>query len=258
MKADRSQPQRPTLRLRKATWRVPRESAPEPIDYGPHLLEDIARGIGIRAESVFRGSAQIAYAPPIRGDHLGMPSDRVWHSESAGRSFWCALSADGQRGLLEFVLAGPGAAIPTAMERTIVAECIDRLLSSSPTHHWLDTSLEAPPAGTWRCSIDLTAGGRAVALLQLFTRAAAVIPKAASIQPSLDDVTLPLRARLASVRSTLTALSAWKVGTVLALPGRELAAELVMDRGPVVHGVVGGADGLRAVRLTGSAMLHSR
>ncbi len=250
--------QRATRRLRRATWRGPRELAPEPDDDGPHFLEEIARGIGIRAESVFRGGAQSAYGPPARGDYSAVPSNRVWHSESGNRSFWCALSADAQRGLLEFVLAGPGAATPTAMERTIVAECIDRLLSSSPVNRWVDASLEAPPAGMWRCNIDLTAGGRGVALLQLFTRAAAIIPRVPSGQPPLDDVPLLLSARLFAVRSSLTALSAWSIGTALALPAGELAAELVMERGPVMYGVVGSANGSRAIRLTGSAMLRSR
>lgn len=259
----RSQNGRPksATRLRRVAWSKAACPVPEVDDPGPQRLETIARTIAARAPLVLRTEVHVTYTPPAKDECEALArSHQVWECVIDGDMCWCALDADGQRTLLEWVLAGPGSAAPTAVERTIVDECLDRLLASSPRVKWIKSGVErAPRACAWRSDVEMRGRAGVSATLRLFT-----IGAAGAVRPQttlrLDDVPLLLQASLKPVRATLGCLGGWQPGTLVRLGGTatDLEAHLRLEHGPVAFGVLGAAGAKRAVRLNGSAAVGRR
>jgi hypothetical protein len=180
-------------------------------------------------------------------------SDRAWRTEGPGADALCVLSSDAQRSLLEFVLDGPGAAAPTAVERTIIGECVDQLLVAASRSAWREITVPEECSGVWRCDALLSREGGRVARFYLYTRAAAVLPPAA--RPLIGEVPLKLTAVLPPLSATLGLISGWEPGAILPLrtAGDEPDVRLTIQNGPVAFGVLGSAEGRRAVRLNGDA-----
>lgn len=240
-------------RLRRPAWRKAVAACAELIDHGPALLEALAATAADRVPSLLRIPVDVRHQPVVRGACEQAPKWRLWQSE-ADRSFWCAVDFESQQLLLEFILAGPGALSPTAVERTIVAECVDRLLTRTGDDRWLELSGQSPPQILWRCDVNIIGPGAGVATLRLFTIALPE-PQRACIHPSLSDVPLSFRAHFRGLGATLGDLASWRPGTILRLGGSasELEVALRLERGPVVYGTIGSVAGRRAVRLNGSA-----
>jgi hypothetical protein len=161
------------------------------------------------------------------------------------------IDAPSHRALLEWILNGPGAAIPTAVERTIVSECVDRMLSVSVETHWRESvgGLDLP-RHVWLCVLDISGAGSG-ATIKLYT-AAEQTPRACS--PVLDEVPISLEALLRPFVVRLSALLSWQPGATLRLSdSADLHVQLRIGGGPMVFGTLGCSDGRRAVRLGGSA-----
>ncbi|HEV2908541.1 MAG TPA: FliM/FliN family flagellar motor C-terminal domain-containing protein [Candidatus Eremiobacteraceae bacterium] len=163
------------------------------------------------------------------------------------------LSSDAQRSLLEFVLDGPGAAAPTAVERTIIGECVDQLLVAASRSAWREIAVPEECDGVWRCDAALSHEGGRMARFYLYTRAAAVLPP--PVRPLIGEVPLELMAVLRPLSTTLGLMSGWEPGVILPLHAVDVEPEvrLTINHGPVAFGVLGSAEGRRAVRLNGHA-----
>jgi hypothetical protein len=224
------------------------------VDHGPEFLERIVRAAAVQCREVLRRPIEITYTPPMRYERVEFGhSDRVWRTEGPEGDALCVLSSDAQRSLLEFVLDGPGAAAPTAVERTIIGECIDQLLVAASRLAWREIEVPEECNGAWRCDAALSHEGGRAARLYLYTRAAAVVPPPA--RPRIGEVPLELTAVLRPLTATLGLMSGWEPGTILPLNavGAEPDVRLTIHRGPVAFGVLGSAEGRRAVRLNGDA-----
>jgi len=239
-------------RPRRPTWRPAPAPAARVEDDGPARLRALAATAVQRARAVLLARVTATCSEPQRMFYVPNPgTDRVWLCDSGRTSCWCALDGRSQRALLEHVLAGPGAATPTAVERTIVAECIGRLLASSPDDAWSESAKILPRSDAWHCTVDIGGGNSRRAILLLYTIAE---PQPAAGRPVvLDDIPIDLAAELDGVNVTLSQLTGWSRGSVVPLgrPPNELRAVLTVTHGPRMRCFVGESGGRRAVSVRG-------
>jgi hypothetical protein len=242
-------------RLRRPTLRRAPPRLKPSSDHGPEFLERLVRAAAARCRDVLRRAIDLTYTPPTRCERIDFDhSDRVWRTEEPEGDALCVMSSDAQRSLLEFVLDGPGAAAPTAVERTIIGECVDRLLVAASRSPWREIAVpEECGDGAWRCDAALSREGGRLARFYLYTRAAAVLPPPA--RPPIGGVPLELTAVLQPLSATLGLMSGLEPGVIIPLSaaGVETHVRLTIHHGPVAFGVLGSAEGKRAVRLNGDA-----
>lgn len=209
----------------------------------------------MRSRGVLRRAVDFTYTPPTRCERVDFDHfDRMWRTEGPEGDALCVLSLDAQRALLEFVLDGPGAPAPTAVERTIIGECVDRLLGAASRSPWREIAVpEECGNGVWRCDAALSHEGGHLARFYLYTRAAAALPQPA--RPPIGGVPLDLTAVLRPLSATLGLMSGLEPGVILPLSaaGVEPDVRVTINHRPVAFGVLGSADGKRAVRLNGDA-----
>ena len=190
----------------------------------------------------------------MRHARLGItPADRVWHCDANGTRLWCVLGAHAHQAMLEWILDGPGAPTPTAIERTIVSECIGQLLAVTAEMRWCESIGEPKSLNDlWESVLEISGKG-ASATIRLFTIAHEEAHGGAP--PALDDVPLEVSAQLRPCRMRLDALLRWEPGVTVRLEGSatDICAQLQVVGGPVVYGTLGCVQGSRAVRLSGSA-----
>jgi hypothetical protein len=165
---------------------------------------------------------------------------------------WSAIDAPSHRALLEWILSGPGAAIPTVVERTIVSECVDRTLSPSAATHWRESvgGIDLPH-DVWLSVLEISGEGSS-ATIKLYT-AAEDAPRAHV--PVLDEVPIDMEAQLRPFAVRFGAVLCWEPGSTVRLGDSPDAihAQLQLACGSLVFGTLGCADGRRAIRLNGSA-----
>jgi len=240
-------------RLRRVAWRRPHPSPDVAPDCGPARLKTFARALRAQAPSVLRHGLDVSSGEATRRAQPDiLPSDRVWHCD-ADAVVWCALDAPSHRTLLEWILDGPGAPTPTAVERTIVSECVDRLLATSADTRWRESAGKIRlQHDVWQLALEISGEG-ASASLRLFTAAEAQVR--VTPHPVLDDVPLELRAWLRAFPVRLSDLASWQRGTVIRLSGgvNDIPTQVRVVGGPVMFGTLGCTNGHRAIRLNGSA-----
>ena len=211
-------------RARRPAWlRSVRRRAEYDDGEGPRMLSLLARRIGDRASLVARRKVAVEYSAPVRDCYRSAPNDRAWRSEQAGRALWCIVDATSQRVLLEFVLAGPGAPSPTAVEQSIVAEAVRRLLDVESGDQRLalreDRALRPEQASLWRSNIDIVdALGQRATLQLLLAIADQPPPPQSAAAVDVGRVPLEVRCSLEPVRVSLSEVTAWKGGDLVPLP----------------------------------------
>lgn len=239
-------------RLRRPAWRAAPAPAVAIEDDGPRRLRVVAANAAQRARAVLLARVTATCSEPQRTRYTCDPgTDRVWLRDSGRTSCWCVLTERSQRALLEHVLAGPGAATPTAVERTIVAECVSRLLASSPDDAWSESAKMLPHSDAWHCGVDIGGANGKRAILLLYTIAEP--QRAAGGSVVLDDIPIDLVAELDGVNVPLSQLTRWARGSIVPLgrPPSELHATLALTRGTRMPCFVGESGGRRAVSLRG-------
>jgi hypothetical protein len=236
---------------RRVVWR--RAAAPQPAevpDLGPSRLDMFALAFAGRAESVLRHGLDVSYGESTRcTEPLLHQWDRVWRCEFESFPVWCAIDAPSHRALLEWILNGPGAAIPTAVERTIVSECVDRVLAPSVESRWRESGGDMDlPHDVWQRVLDVSGEGT-TASLRLYTAAEA--DPHSTPAPLLDDVPIDLEAQLQPFAVRFSALLCWGPGAMVRVSDSPdaIRALLRVAGGPEVFGRLGCADGCRAIRL---------
>ncbi|MBV8170639.1 MAG: hypothetical protein JO219_01775 [Candidatus Eremiobacteraeota bacterium] len=207
-----------------------------------------------RLDDVLGQRVSASFAAPVKRqeDDANDAAGRAWSSDANGITIWCVVSGVAQRFVLECALDGPGAQHQTAVERTIVGECMQRLLSSR-VQSWREAAPSAVSLeSVWRCDVSMVSVDARSARLSLYAPAEAVIVRR---HPGLADVPLELVALLDPVRTAFGHMTCWQPGTRLMLGVRagDLRASLSICDGLVVNGHVGVVDGFRAIRLSGAA-----
>ncbi len=237
-------------RVRLPSWRKGARRQPARVDRGPLLLGRIRRAVASRAPEFLRSDTEVTLSPLQRRFVSCNGARRAWRHEEDDRVVWCVADEESQRALLEWVLDGPGAVVPTAVEKTIVAECIERLLSGS-AGSWTEADQhEIDDEEAWHGVLNLR-GPSAAARLELHVRADA--EAAVGAAPHVDDVPLSLEGRLAPFRVTIGDLAHLRQGSSLAMSIATTAppALLCLTGGPAMSGTLGVVNGCRAIRLSG-------
>lgn len=239
--------------MRKPAWLRTFRRAPETrVDPAPLILTRIAEAIEGRALEVLRGRASASHEPPIRTTlrHEESPA-QTWHSDIGdGVDVWCTIGDVAARALLEIVLGGPGASNPTALERGIVRETIDRVLTSTG-RLWEERGGPKPAnVSGWVCRLKVTSGRGCCADLALYAPAFADPPAPFSQSVDLRNVPVNLSAALTSINYRVNAIAAWKGGTIVPLRGGA-DARIGLFSGPslIAEGRLGTVNGRRAIRI---------
>ena len=200
-----------------------------------------------------RGRAAASHEPPLRG--AWPPSDRgdcqAWHSDVGdGVDVWCAIDGAGARALLEIVLGGPGAAKTTALERGIVRETVERMLSSTDRVWEERTASRFPSTAGWLCKVTIAAASGNPADLCFYAPAADEPPTPIVQRVDLRDVPVALSASLPSTDVRVHEIAAWHPGAIVMLGcDAEPAVDLFAGATRMAIGRLGAVRGRRAVRV---------
>jgi len=249
--------------MTRPTWR--RYAAPprsDALDPAPAMLTRLATAIASGASQALRGRGSLTVASPERrnGARLGPAAPvQSWHSDGIdGLDLWCALDDDGARALLRVILGGPGSATPTALERSIVREAVERLLSYTPcVWEERDPHLLTPDSG-WSCSLTIAAASSAGAHITLHAPAAhETSPPSARVD--LASIPLQLSASLSATQVRVGAIMRWRTGDLVPL-GCDAGApvRLTVAHGRVASGVLGSSRGRRAIEVRGPGDVSPR
>jgi hypothetical protein len=236
---------------RGVSWRKLKTVFAAPADDGPARLESLACELGNRVASVLRTELEVGTGEPVRHTGLALnASDRLWHCDFQGVRIYCALDSDSQRTILGWILGGPGASVPTAVERTIVTECVDQLLSPSAHARWHEFA--GLHGGAVWLSVHEISDKSGTATIRVFTAAQAASPP--KHHPRLDDVPLDVCAQLRSPAMNLGTLTELKRGMIVRVGDAAPTARVCLHvgLGEVAFGTLGGIDGRRAIRLKSS------
>jgi hypothetical protein len=202
----------------------------------------------------------MSFAPPAKQDVDELDVDdvsRVWSASVDGSALWCIVSGLGQRSILECALDGPGSPRQTPVERTIVGECVQRLLTSRFARWNEVTSIAIAREELWRCDLTAVRSDRCGTYLSLCAGAKQVV---ACAHPNVAGVPLTFTVHLGPLMTTLGALSQWRAGAhvPLGINTDGLRAALSAPNGPIVYGHLGQINAARAIRLSGDAARHDR
>lgn len=226
-------------------------------DEGPddagRALERLARAALAHVPGVIAACSSVSLGALTRRGYLDDPDaiDRAWRFTDAGRQVFCVIDEDAEKKILGWIVGGAEPPHPSAIERTIVAEAIRRLLAQSavpaPTDFREEPRARPSPAD-WRCELELRAGGGHKATLALFTAGVTVAPPAG---PDLREMTMSLRAMFPSFGIALDELSTWHGGTLLRLrrPQRDLSIWLCAGGRRIATAQLGTLLGERAARV---------
>ena len=237
----------------KPSWpRYVRRAMESRMDPAPGVLERIAVEIERRAGEVMRGRASGVWEAPMRGSR---PPARdagayAWHSDAGdGVDVWCLADDGAARALLEVVLGGPGAPEPTSLERSIIRETIERILSASG-RSWEERSpAKAPAAPGWLCRITIVPPRGLEAALLLYAPSVEEPPAPTQAdRVNLREVPITLHASLPSIGVRVEAIAAWERGALVSLSCRpDIGVTLHAGGVRVANGRLGSAGSRRAV-----------
>jgi hypothetical protein len=236
--------------MKKAVWpRTARRSTALAPDPAPAALTRVATEIGDRASAVLRMPVATSTTDPVRGADFRQSRCRTWRCESGGVMVWLALDDAALRGLLEAVLGGPGASVPTALERDIVRETIERLIASDAML-WEEAPRERMPADDfWLCEVRIETNRSSVTRLSLL--AAAAIPDAAPERAKLDHGRIPIVLSIGFPASghRLESVLRWGPGSLVPIGASAPTASVYAGRREIASGRIGAVRGRRAVMI---------
>ncbi len=240
--------------MNKPTWpRLRARSTQERRDPAPAILTRLAHDVEARAIDVMRGRASASHDAPARGAWLS--SDRgdaqTWHSDAGdGVDIWCAIDSADARALLEIVLGGPGAPKPTSLERSIVCETVERVLSSTSRVWEERTAARFPSTAGWLCKVTIAAACGKPAVLCFYAPAADEPPAPIVQRVDLRDVPVTLTAALPPTEIRVHAIAGWRAGSIVTLGCvADSAIDLFAGSTCMASGSLGAVRGRRAVRI---------
>jgi len=239
----------------RPVWSRPRRCTPKAIvDPAPAVLAGIAARVVSHAAETLRRRVSATHEGPIRGSWPVVHDDvsaQTWHSdEGDGLDVWCAIDGDAVRNLLEIVLGGPAAPKPTTLERGIIRETVDRLLTSGERLWEERGSPRFSLTAGWLCPILIVDAGGIRAHLDLY--APAIVEPPAPIPALVDvrDVPVSLSATLPPLAVRVDAVAAWRTGTVVTLVGAaDASVGLYAGASRIAAGKLGSVRGKRALRI---------
>jgi flagellar motor switch/type III secretory pathway protein FliN len=241
--------------VNKPAWPqiAPKAQRP-PADPAISLLEQLAVAIERGASIVFRGRAFASHEAPIRASWSCDGDARAahaWHSDAGdGLDVWCVVDDRSVRVLLELVLGGPGALKPTALERGIIRETVERLLSSC-NRIWEERGAAAVSTNRgWQCRAAIITAGGARADVTLLAPAFEDPPRPAPARVDLRNVPMTLTAYVPAIDVRVGSILSWQCGTVIELR-RDANAPVSLCAGsmPIGAGRLGIVRGRRALKL---------
>jgi flagellar motor switch/type III secretory pathway protein FliN len=232
----------------------------------PEWLPKLARGIAQRSREAFRGHFDITYGEPQPGVYAcGPAGDRAWLALLDAGVAWCTVDLRSQAALLAMIIGGQGAERETQIERSIVGEAIERLLSTDDFRQtrWTETAIDRPAGDhCWRCNIEVTTQSGRCAILQLFAPAADRDPAGETSVPNISTrdigrVHVTVRAELRKFQSPLAQILAWAPGTVVPLRSQALAqVELLVQDSIIANGRLGSLETNSDARLRAVEIEH--
>lgn len=162
---------------------------------------------------------------------------------------WCTLDDVAARALLEVVLRGPAAARPTALERAIVKETMERFLVSGDRLWEEEARCRPPETRIWRCEISISSPPMLVAKLVLVAPVSSP-PAPPAARVDVRHVLLPLSATLSPVSVQLSEIMRWRAGAIVAIErGPAVVVRLSAGATIVATGRLGSSLGRRAIRI---------
>jgi len=245
--------------MKMLSWpRLSTKSRPQRDSGAREILLQAAAAVEARSETIFRGRGRVTGFPPeyCAGLPLTIARSRVWSALCDNSvSVWCALDDVAAASLLELVIGGPGAAQPTALERSIVTETVERLLQSIGGSWNEQHDALWPDTQWWRATLRISTQKSGYADLVLLA-AAAPNPAAPVAAPvNAGHVPLNVVAVLSPVSVRLETVLRWTPGSVLALDRPPDALILLQSgRTPLAVGRLGQSNGRRVIKVESIAL----
>jgi flagellar motor switch/type III secretory pathway protein FliN len=237
--------------MRRPTWPAPgRRSRIERPDPAPAVLGRVASGIAKRASAVLRADVTVTIETPARCALERVYAGRAWRCDDAGVGVWLVLDDGALRALLEIVLGGPAAAVPTTLERDIVRETVERLCASDEVVWQEAASGSAFCSDAWRSDVSIAAQSGPRARLTL--AAPAPPPPSPGTLPRVEVGGIPISVgvAIAPSRMRLAEVLTWQPGSIVALGADGTPSVSVFaDTEQIASGRLGASRGRRAVRL---------
>jgi len=183
-----------------------------------------------------------------------LASVHVWHSDDGDSlDVWCVLGPTDARSLLRVVLQGPAGAEPTPLERNIVRDTIERLLTATGRLWEERAAAQLPPSLGWCCRLTLT---DALGTTSTFTLHAPSTRFQLSAIAHVDLRTVPvsLDALLPTLDLQVDAVARWRNGDFVALAcGPDAAVCFRIGSTCVASGSLGASRGHRAILVSRQA-----
>lgn len=242
--------------MRRHLWPTRGASVESPRDPAHAILEHVARAIGKRAADVFRVPIEIAYDVPVLAAQApAVGASRAWRCEAgAGVCVWLALEDSAARELLALVLGGPASPEPTALERAIVKETVERIVAGTGLA-WEEPETERMPRGElWRGAVHVRSMSGIAAVLTLIAPPIVRPTSAPAATIRGDRISIAVRCAIVAERQPLRQVAHWSPGDLVLL-GASPAPVVTMFAGAVAigSGELGVLSGRRAVRVTAAA-----
>jgi len=247
---------------RRVIWSRPNRARCSP----PEWLPKLAQGIAQRSRETFRGHLDITYGEPERGVYASGPAgDRAWLALHDLGVAWCTVDLRSQAALLAMVIGGQGAERETPIERSIVGEAIERLISVDDFRlvRWSETAIERPAGDCcWRCNVEVTSQSTRCAILQLFAPATGRDLVGEANEPcvsarDIGRVPVKVRCELRKVRSSLARILAWTPGTIVPLDSHALArVDLLVENSTIANGRLGSVETYTFARVRAVEIEH--
>lgn len=236
--------------MRRAVWpRAVRKSTAVVPDPAPAAISRVAEEMCDRAGAVLRMPVETSTTDPVRGADFRQSRCRTWRCETAGVPIWLALDDTALRGLLEAVLGGPAAAVPTALERDIVRETIERLIASDAVL-WQESPRERIPEDDfWLGEVRISSPRSPAVRLSLIAEAARqeILPDRTTLDPGVIPISLWIGFPATAHR--LGSVLRWGPGSLVRLAARVPAAAVCAGHREIASGAIGTARERLAIKL---------
>ncbi|HEV2037479.1 MAG TPA: FliM/FliN family flagellar motor C-terminal domain-containing protein [Candidatus Eremiobacteraceae bacterium] len=221
-------------------WRAPLLAAKkshEAVDETARALERLARAILAHVSQVITACTLASLGPLNKQGYADCPevSDRAWRITHDQLEIFCVIDDVSERTLFGWIVGASPSRVLSSIERSIIAESIRRLVTTSlvGSHvEFRDEPRVRPTAGAWRCDVGLHGPGKATVTLQFFAECASPPqPSAVVCRPNLRNVALHLRAVLPAVVCSLHDVRAWRSGSLMRLQRSERDVEVTLYAG---------------------------
>lgn len=233
-----------------------RRRTSEADDEAPPPLIRAAAAIEAQGAKALRGRARVDAARAMRRPRQATDRHPMceWHSDTGDAvDLTCTISASQACRLLHIVLGGPASDEPTPLERNIVRETVERLLTATGRLWEERASLGPPPDAAWVCELTIADAVGTTSSIEL-RAPAPVEEQATEARVDLSAVSIALEAVLPPSPMHVVALAGWRCGDVIPLGCDAKAATRLEAGGAVVaYGTLGALRGRRAV-LVGSEL----